>query len=416
MTDDIYEHIRFDGQPHAAPAGRRARAARAHAGGQRRLQDLRDDRLAHRLGGRARATWSQALDTLLSQSTGNCCSISQAAAAAALNGDQSFVAESVASTSSGATARWRASTRFPGLSCRDARRRLLPLHQLRRPDRQDHARRARRSNEDGDVVMYLLESVGVAVVAGTAYGLSPYFRLSIATSHRDRWTKAARASPAPSPSCADANAPQGHHACTYKAIRKNPSAPQVDAEDPRRAARDPGRRAERQHAPQHRHARACTPTTARSPDHGRHGRHGTLARRRQPDLPARARVLPPRRRAGDRCRRRPQQRGGRRHPVLLRRAHRRRRRGDRRRDPRRGRDPGARVPGLCARRHPSRPVQGRPGRDQRADLGRRHGGQPRRHRRRRPGRPAGLRARRGRAADREGARRTWRPKRRRCGR
>jgi aspartate aminotransferase len=35
---------------------------------------------------------------------------------------------------------------------------------------------------DSDVVMYLLNSVGVAVVAGTAYGLSPYFRLSIATS------------------------------------------------------------------------------------------------------------------------------------------------------------------------------------------------------------------------------------------
>jgi aspartate aminotransferase len=32
------------------------------------------------------------------------------------------------------------------------------------------------------VVMYLLESAGVATVAGTAYGLSPYFRLSIATS------------------------------------------------------------------------------------------------------------------------------------------------------------------------------------------------------------------------------------------
>ena len=38
----------------------------------------------------------RALDTLLSQSTGNCCSVSQAAAAAALNGDQGFVAESVA--------------------------------------------------------------------------------------------------------------------------------------------------------------------------------------------------------------------------------------------------------------------------------------------------------------------------------
>ena len=35
---------------------------------------------------------------------------------------------------------------------------------------------------DGDVVLYLLERAGVAVVAGEAYGLSPYFRLSIATS------------------------------------------------------------------------------------------------------------------------------------------------------------------------------------------------------------------------------------------
>lgn len=30
-------------------------------------------------------------------------------------------------------------------------------------------------------MLYLLESEGVAVVAGAAYGISPYFRLSIAT-------------------------------------------------------------------------------------------------------------------------------------------------------------------------------------------------------------------------------------------
>jgi len=30
--------------------------------------------------------------------------------------------------------------------------------------------------------MYLLDSVGVAVVAGAAFGLSPFFHLSIATS------------------------------------------------------------------------------------------------------------------------------------------------------------------------------------------------------------------------------------------
>ena len=35
---------------------------------------------------------------------------------------------------------------------------------------------------DLDFVLYLLDGVGVAAVQGAAYGLSPYFRLSIATS------------------------------------------------------------------------------------------------------------------------------------------------------------------------------------------------------------------------------------------
>ncbi len=38
---------------------------------------------------------------------------------------------------------------------------------------------------DQDLVDWLLESQGVAVVAGTAYGLSPYFRLSFAASDQD---------------------------------------------------------------------------------------------------------------------------------------------------------------------------------------------------------------------------------------
>ena len=35
---------------------------------------------------------------------------------------------------------------------------------------------------DLDFVLYLLDGAGVAAVHGAAYGLSPYFRLSIATS------------------------------------------------------------------------------------------------------------------------------------------------------------------------------------------------------------------------------------------
>jgi aspartate aminotransferase len=35
---------------------------------------------------------------------------------------------------------------------------------------------------DLDFVLYLLDSVGVAALQGAAYGLSPYFRISFATS------------------------------------------------------------------------------------------------------------------------------------------------------------------------------------------------------------------------------------------
>ena len=34
---------------------------------------------------------------------------------------------------------------------------------------------------DTDAVLYLLEGAGVALIPGTVYGLSPYFRMSIAT-------------------------------------------------------------------------------------------------------------------------------------------------------------------------------------------------------------------------------------------
>ena len=37
-------------------------------------------------------------------------------------------------------------------------------------------------NSDEDFVTYLLESAGVAAVQGAAFGLSPYFRISYATS------------------------------------------------------------------------------------------------------------------------------------------------------------------------------------------------------------------------------------------
>ena len=180
MTDDIYEHIRFDGQrtPHFLQAAPELRDRTLVVNGVSKTYAMTGWRIGYVAGPRDLV---QALDTLLSQSTGNCCSISQAAAAAALNGDQSFVGESVAIYKQRRDATLARINAIPGLSCRvpDGAFYLYigcaGLIGKRTPE-------GKVLEQDGDVVMYLLDSVGVAVVAGTAYGLSPYFRLSIATS------------------------------------------------------------------------------------------------------------------------------------------------------------------------------------------------------------------------------------------
>jgi aspartate aminotransferase len=179
MTDDIYEHIRFDGQPmpHLLAAAPELRDRTLAINGVSKTYAMTGWRIGWAAGPR---DLIEALDTLLSQSAGNCCSVSQAAAAAALNGDQSFVAESVAIYKQRRDRTAQRINAIPGLSC------AMPdgAFYLYVNCASLIGKRTPAGNQldtDIDVVMYLLEHVGVAVVAGSAYGLSPYFRLSIAT-------------------------------------------------------------------------------------------------------------------------------------------------------------------------------------------------------------------------------------------
>ena len=180
MTDEIYEHIRFDGEatPHLLVEAPALRERTLIVNGVSKTYAMTGWRIGYAAGP---ADLIKALDTLLSQSTGNCCSVSQAAAAAALNGDQRFVAESVAVYKQRRDRTLALINDIPGLSCATPPGAFYlyidcgGLIGKTTPQ-------SKRLDEDGDVVMYLLESEGVAVVAGTAYGLSPYFRLSIATS------------------------------------------------------------------------------------------------------------------------------------------------------------------------------------------------------------------------------------------
>lgn len=180
MTDDIYEHIRFDGEttPHVLAVAPELRDRTLVVNGVSKTYAMTGWRIGYVAGP---ADLIRAMDTLLSQSTGNCCSISQAAAAAAMNGDQSFVAESVAVYKQRRDRTLALINAIPGLSCATPPGAFyLYINCSGLIDKTTPA--GKKLSEDGDVVMYLLESAGVATVAGTAYGLSPYFRLSIATS------------------------------------------------------------------------------------------------------------------------------------------------------------------------------------------------------------------------------------------
>jgi aspartate aminotransferase len=179
-TDDIYEHIRFDGNrtPHLLSVAPELRERTLAINGVSKTYAMTGWRIGWIAGPRDLV---DALDTLLSQSAGSCCAISQAAATAALNGDQSFVAESVATYKQRRDQTLALVNAIPGLSCRspDGAFYLFVncagLIGRTTPE-------GKRLESDGDVVLYFLDSVGVALVAGAAYGLSPYFRLSIATS------------------------------------------------------------------------------------------------------------------------------------------------------------------------------------------------------------------------------------------
>ncbi|ANK91499.1 MULTISPECIES: aspartate transaminase [Rhizobium] len=122
-----------------------------------------------------------AINKLQSQMSSCPSSVSQAAAAYALSADQTFVHDSVKvykDRRDYACARLNA---IPGLSCQvpDGAFYLFPncagVMGRTTPE-------GRVIETDLDFVLYLLDGVGVAALQGAAYGLSPYFRLSIATS------------------------------------------------------------------------------------------------------------------------------------------------------------------------------------------------------------------------------------------
>lgn len=122
----------------------------------------------------------RAMATLQSQSTSNPCTVSQAAAVAALNGPKAFLAERNSVFQTRRDLCLERINAIDGLSCAapDGAFYLFPSC------KEMLGRKCPDGNvieSDTDFVMYLLEEAGVAVVQGSAFGLAPHFRLSFAT-------------------------------------------------------------------------------------------------------------------------------------------------------------------------------------------------------------------------------------------
>jgi aspartate aminotransferase len=118
----------------------------------------------------------KAMMTVQSQSTSNASSISQAAAVAALDGDQSVVAAMVKKYRERHDFVVTALNEIPGFECRPGEGTFYALPRV------TGAVEGLGLEDDVALAEHLLSAVGVAVVPGTAFGAPGYIRLSFACS------------------------------------------------------------------------------------------------------------------------------------------------------------------------------------------------------------------------------------------
>ena len=180
MTDDIYEHIVFDDFAFVTPAqvepGIHDRTLTVN--GVSKAYCMTGWRLGF-AGGPSELI--KAINKIQSQSTTHTSSISQAASVAALNGPHDFIAEHNAVFRERRDLVVSMLNQAAGLSCPKPEGAFYVYPSCagaigrKAPDGKVLA-------SDEDFVTYLLESEDVAVIQGAAFGLSPHFRISYATS------------------------------------------------------------------------------------------------------------------------------------------------------------------------------------------------------------------------------------------
>ncbi|MDB9703838.1 pyridoxal phosphate-dependent aminotransferase [Rhodospirillales bacterium] len=183
LCDDIYEHILYDGHKFATLAAAEPRLfdRTVTMNGVSKAYSMTGWRIGY-CGGPAYLL--KEMTKLQQQVTGSNSAVSQAAALAALTGAQDFVAERTQKFQDRRDLVVSMINQAKGLSCDTPKGAFYVFPncaELMGKKTLD----GKVIENDTDLVMYFLETEHVAVVQGAAYGLSPFFRISFATSDKE---------------------------------------------------------------------------------------------------------------------------------------------------------------------------------------------------------------------------------------
>ena len=180
LSDDIYEHLVFDDFRFATPVqvepGLKDRTLTMN--GVSKAYAMTGWRIGY---GAGPVELIRAMGTLQSQSTSNPCSISQYAALAALEGPQDYIAESRAVFQHRRDLVVDGLNACPGIECPVPQGAFYVYPSIKALIGKTSAGGASITDDEAFATA-LLDETGVAVVFGAAFGLSPHFRISYATS------------------------------------------------------------------------------------------------------------------------------------------------------------------------------------------------------------------------------------------
>jgi aspartate aminotransferase len=174
-TDDMYEHIRWSDEPfvnivNACPD---LYDRTLVLNGVSKAYSMTGWRIGY-AGGPAKII--KAMKKVQSQSTSNAASISQAAAVAALEGPQECIQEMLVAFKERHDYVVGRLNKIPGVECLETDGTFYCF-----PKVEEAIKRVDGVNNDLELSEYLIDKAGVALVPGSAFGLSGHIRISIAT-------------------------------------------------------------------------------------------------------------------------------------------------------------------------------------------------------------------------------------------